>query len=303
MNSLGVTSRKPSVAFFSSVEGDFTELSAELNVDKYQVIEISDLIELKKVAHDKSCNLSALVFSTAQGVEEAEKIIEQLDLNYMEIGGPVIAAVREEEQQNEEALLNLGVTKVFQRRLGIEALNLVLSIEIDEFERICKLREELQRRASAIGQIVDGTFRFKTRREAQNLATMLSLTCPNPMPIAIGLTELLINSVEHGCLGIGHDEKGALIEQGTLADEIDRRRASPEYCDKCVVVKFERKQNCLIFDVSDDGDGFDYKSYIAADKGHLKKHGRGIMMAKGCFEELEYFGNGNRVRAVHRFGY
>ena len=303
MNSLGITSQKPSVVFFSSVGGDFSQLSSQLNDDRYRVFEVSDLLELKKMAHDRSYNLSALVFSTAKGAEEAEDIIDQLDLNYMEIGGPVIAAVRENAPQSEELLLNLGVTKIFHRKLGVEALNLVLSIEIEEFDRIKKLREELQRRTSAIGQIVDGTFRFKTRREAQNLATMLSLTCPNPMPIAIGLTELLINSVEHGCLGIGHDEKGALIEKGLLAEEIERRRASPEYCDKCVVVKFVREQNCLVFEVSDGGEGFDYQSYLAADKGHFKKHGRGIMMAKGCFEELEYFGNGNKVRAVHRFGY
>jgi len=306
MNAASVSSNQPIAVAFVPKGGLLKELASGLACHEFSVMAAETLEELATPSTESHRNLGAFVIDASHLAENMPStvagFVESVDAAFRDAGGPVVVIVDGDNNYDEEALRSIGVSKIVDGRLGQRALRLVLSIEIEEFARLGLLRTELKKRSSAIGQIVQGQFRFKTRREAQNLATMLSMTCPNPMPIAIGLTELFINGVEHGCLDIGHDEKGRLIEDGILADEIERRRAMPEFCDRVVTVDFRREPNRLYFDVKDGGDGFDFESYIANSEGHSKKHGRGIMMAKGCFESLAYKGNGNEVHAVHYFG-
>lgn len=302
MKRIDIDTKQPVVVAFAPDGGLLSGLTEGLGCREFKVTEALTPSELAEENQKKYRHLGAFLIDLTVAGIDLEKCIDEVDPGFRDSGGPVIAIVDGEEDYDEAALLAAGASKIVDARLGQRALRLVISIEIEEFGRICLLRTELQKRSSAIGQIVQGQFRFKTRREAQNLATMLSMTCPNPMPIAIGLTELFINGVEHGCLGIGHDEKGRLIEDGLLAEEIARRRTMPEYCDHYVTVDFKRGPNRLYFEIRDGGDGFDFESYIADNEGHGKKHGRGITMAKGCFEELIYKGNGNEVHAVHYFG-
>lgn len=146
-----------------------------------------------------------------------------------------------------------------------------------------------------------GKYVFKTRREAKKVVTRLAAISSEPVGIAIGLMELFVNAIEHGCLGIGHKEKGQLLETGGLNEEIHRRRKLKEYADNEVVVEFERTDTTLEIIVKDPGKGFQYKEFLSDDEGHEKKHGRGIFMAKNCFDELQYRGCGNEVRVLHRF--
>ncbi len=302
MNYQKININQPVTVAFAPVGGKLTKLVKGLSCHDFKVKEVETLPDLETVIMRDHRYLRVFLIDATVPDIDFEECIESIDPAFRDANGPVIAVIDSEGSQDTEALKAKGASKVFDVRLGQRALRLLISIEIEEFDRVRLLRSELRKRSSAIGQIVKGEFRFKTRREAQNLATMLSMTCPNPMPIAIGLTELFINGVEHGCLGIGHDEKGRLIEEGILAEEIERRRALPEYCDRVVTVVFRREPNCLYFEVHDGGDGFDFMAYLDNSEGHSKKHGRGIMMAKGCFESLSYKGNGNQVHAVHHFG-
>lgn len=302
MNSFTLDSRRPVAVAYAQDGGKLAELLDGLECREFRVVHVSNREDLAEATRSKYKHLGAFIIEDDRNAASLSELIDDIDPGFRDSGGPVIVVVDSEADYDEDTLLQAGASKVFESKLGQRTLRLITSIEIEEFGRIRLLRTELQKRASAIGQIVKGQFRFKTRREAQNLATMLSMTCPNPMPIAIGLTELFINGVEHGCLGIGHNEKGQLIEEGRLAEEIENRRSQPEYADRYVTVDFRREPNRLFFEIKDGGEGFDYRSYVGEAEGHSKKHGRGIMMAKGCFEELVYKGNGNEVHAVHFFG-
>ncbi|WP_417449709.1 ATP-binding SpoIIE family protein phosphatase [Kordiimonas sp.] len=144
-----------------------------------------------------------------------------------------------------------------------------------------------------------GRFTFQSRREAKKAATRLAAASTDPIGTAVGLMELFVNAIEHGCLGIGHDEKGKLLEAGELNTEISRRRAMPAYASNYVNVEFSRDDDALRIIIKDPGLGFDHRTFVTADAAHGKKHGRGITMAKNCFDELTYHGVGNEVHVVH----
>ncbi len=299
MNNVGFKVPSSTVIAFANEYSNLEILTNGLESKNYIIECVSSPYHWEDCLRADESEPAAFIIDTTSGEKSLKEQLASIDQKYMDAEIPVVAVVDENDNVYEEALNSLGVSKLFEYQLGQRALRFMLSMELEEYRRYRRLSEELQKRSSAIGKIVEGVFRFKTRKEAQNLATMLSHTCDNPMAIAIGLAELFINGVEHGCLDIGHDEKGKLIDEGLLDNEIQKRRNQAGYADKSVLVKFSRRDTKLEFEITDEGNGFEHQSYLLNENGHTKKHGRGILMAKSCFEELEYLGCGNKVRAVH----
>ncbi len=237
-----------------------------------------------------------LVDGTA-GFEFAQDKIAFVDQAFRDANGSVVVAL-DGEPDEDDPILTLEGVRYFDASNGTKKLRRFLAQEADDFIRISALRHALGQSDLAQEPLVEGVYRFASRKEAQELATVFSQASADPMPLAIGLSELFLNAIEHGCLEIGHDEKGQLIENGQLGDEVTRRTNSANYRHRYASVEVVRGEQEVAFRVKDPGPGFDYKSYLADKSGHEKKHGRGIVMANSCFTRLTYFGCGNDVEAV-----
>ena len=151
--------------------------------------------------------------------------------------------------------------------------------------------------------IPDGaTFELQTMAEAAQLAGLLAAAHPDPEKVVMGLTELLINAVEHGNLGITYQEKAELLERGDLQAEIARRLALPERAGRRVKVTFRRAEDHLSTWIEDEGEGFDWRPYLDYDPERaLDPNGHGIAIARGvCFDDVTYHGRGNVVVATLR---
>ncbi|WP_138378836.1 ATP-binding protein [Luteithermobacter gelatinilyticus] len=183
------------------------------------------------------------------------------------------------------------------------ALLSTLKSALADYRKRQELRREIKSRDNIFGFIKSGIFRIKTFEQAEKLATMLSLACPEPDRIALGLLELLINSIEHGNLGIGFEEKRELIQNGRLKSEIKRRLALPENRDKFVEVAFDLGDDLATFRITDHGEGFDVDKFFQRPlENNILPSGRGIALARSAsFDYMEYLGNGNMVLAVVYF--
>ena len=145
-------------------------------------------------------------------------------------------------------------------------------------------------------------FQLRTLLEARTLANALSGYYPQPQRVILGISELLINAVEHGNLGISYQEKSRLLQQGGWEGEIERRLSLPENISKTVTVQLERKPHEMSLIISDCGAGFEYTNYleISAERA-FDPNGRGIAMSRMMsFDTLEYQGKGNQLVAVVR---
>ena len=114
-----------------------------------------------------------------------------------------------------------------------------------------------------------------------------------------GLIELLTNAIEHGNLGITFDEKTGALESPNGFDRlINDRLTDPALGQRKVTVKFHLEQAFLEWAIADEGGGFDWQSLPQEIEGSslFAFHGRGIILSRFQFDELEYLGNGNTVR-------
>ena len=190
------------------------------------------------------------------------------------------------------------LAKPYERNL----LLAVVAAAIDDARRRHVLREETLRLARSLNLLHQGEYRLRTLRQANDLAALLASSCVNRDAAAIGFSELLINAVEHGNLGIGYQEKSVLMETGRWLEEINRRLALPEQQDRYVSVQFRQIAGQIQVSINDQGKGFDYRRYLAFDPSRITHpHGRGIAMARQTgFEAIEFRGCGNQVMVTAR---
>lgn len=143
-----------------------------------------------------------------------------------------------------------------------------------------------------------GEFEFRTIREGRSLAATLSRSFPDPERVEVGLTELLVNAVEHGNLGITYDEKSTLLDRGDLGGEIERRASQPELASRRVRVRVWRTADRIVTAIADEGSGFDWRAFLKRAAEPLDSNGRGILIAREMsFDRLVYNEQGNVVTA------
>jgi CheY-like chemotaxis protein/anti-sigma regulatory factor (Ser/Thr protein kinase) len=162
------------------------------------------------------------------------------------------------------------------------------------------LRASVKKYKNMIGLITESHFEFHTLEEAHDLTVFLANFFPDPERMVLGISELLINAIEHGNLGITYEEKSDLTRHGCWEQEIQRRVVLPEYNQKRVRVHYEKRADEIILTISDEGEGFEWQRYLDMDPDRATdSHGRGIAMSRMVsFDSLQYEGCGNTVTCM-----
>lgn len=185
------------------------------------------------------------------------------------------------------------LTKPYEKSM----LLAVVSAACQERRNARKMAESLTRQQACLRLMDAATFRFRRLEEAHEVASLISSAFPDPHRVAMGLSELIINGIEHGNLGIRYDEKGDLLRNGDWHAEIQRRLALPQYENRYITVSFERTSKEARVTITDDGDGFNWQPFLElSPERAFDPHGRGISMARMIsFDTMEYQGKGNCV--------
>lgn len=155
----------------------------------------------------------------------------------------------------------------------------------------------MTRHQNSLDLVRRAEFAYRTLHQARDLALLLADASPNPQRTVNGYSELLINAVEHGNLGITYEEKSRLLAEGRWEEEIELRLNGAEHGKREVAVRLEKTPSACVVTITDQGAGFDWRKYIGFDPARaFDLHGRGIAMSRVMsFDDLEYLGNGNSV--------
>ncbi|MEE2924363.1 MAG: cyclic nucleotide-binding domain-containing protein [bacterium] len=236
-----------------------------------------------------------------EGLDEVQKVLKE---DPWLIGISVICIVKENQP-----LDFLDIARKF---------NLVALLEKNDFENIRRAlrvimnahnimmesRSMLQFKAEPRGRIQLSNDVEAAERTANQIATFLLETGRidrnKYYNLNMGLSELLINAIEHGNCNISFSEKTELLERGTnMITHIRELQKNEDISKKFVTLDYElfdQKSNWVITDM---GNGFDHKQYLDSNPKNLfLPHGRGIMMARNSSDELHYNQAGNQVTLV-----
>lgn len=198
--------------------------------------------------------------------------------------------------------LRAGAYYYLTKPFSADTLLAIVAAATRDYRGHKALAEEVQRQNSTLSCLAQARFVFHTPDEARNLAALAANAAPEPGRVVLGLSELMLNAVEHGNLGIGYARKTELIDRASLHDEIARLLATPDFGRRRAELEIERRDDELVFVIRDQGAGFDWQGYLEMSPDRaFDTHGRGIAMSRMIsFDGLEYLGNGNTVRAAIR---
>ena len=187
------------------------------------------------------------------------------------------------------------LTKPYDPQMLLEIVRAAAS----DYAEYREVQSQLRQGLKTMRLMDEAVLRIRTIEEAKAVGGILANVCPDPFSAVIGLTELLLNAVEHGNLGITYEEKSALKKNDEWAAEIARRLALPENAKKRVTIRYAREGGESRFTITDEGKGFDWRRFIDIDPARaFDTHGRGIAVARRfSFDSLEYIDPGNEVVA------
>lgn len=183
-----------------------------------------------------------------------------------------------------------------------EALLAIVATATRDYRDYKEMQLHALQASQSMRCLTEGEFVFRTPDEARDIAGLLANTSREPRKLVLGLCELMLNAIEHGNLGITYAEKTDLIQAQRLRHEIERRLADPPYADRQARLRYTRTPDALRFELHDQGDGFDWHSYLELSPERVfDNHGRGIALARLLsFDSLDYNARGNVALATVR---
>ena len=213
---------------------------------------------------------------------------------------PVILQTAKASQQNIIEGMNSGAYYYLTKPFDDEMLRSIVRTAIEDKMRYDSLTSELEESVRGLAMLQEASFEFKNIEQANDLAKVLANACAKPDRAVTGISELLINAVEHGNLEISYEEKSKLVAQEQWKQEVSRRLGLPEFKDKKVSVTFKREGLFNRILIEDEGKGFEWQKFLELDPMRaFDSHGRGIAMAKMMsVDEINYQGCGNKVELI-----
>lgn len=183
------------------------------------------------------------------------------------------------------------LTKPYRR----DALFAIVQAALSGARHRDSLRRRLHEHIDTLQFLNSGEFVVRTIDEASQLASFLAQACPDPDSVVFGISELLINAVEHGNLGLSYAAKSQLKREERWHSEIQRLSGLPEHADKRVRTRFERNGDTITLRIADEGRGFAWRDYLElSPERACDPNGRGIALARlMSFSSIAYEGCGN----------
>lgn len=291
---------KPSVLVVDDDRSTLAYLEHVLQNEGYRVLVAESGEDALKALTASGAAISAVVMDLhmpgLNGIEVVEVMKQNPELAYI----PVIMTTASTGDEVVQQGIAAGVYYCLHKPISPALLHTLLESAIHEFD-LTKMRQDaLNSQRSALACMDTARFTCRTLTEVEVLSQFLAAAFPDPKRAIIGITELLINAVEHGNLGISYEEKTELVTEGVWRDTVDARQKLAAFVGKKVDVVLQRKPDGMYLQISDEGEGFEWWRYLEIDPCRATHpNGRGIALAnKISFDRLQFTHNGSRVLGV-----
>lgn len=288
------------------VEDNFVSLAflrAQLEQKGHHVVEAKNGQEALDILQSDPSKIDVVLMDREMPVMDGLTAVKRMKDNPDCRRIPVIMITGADSAEDMREGLNAGVFYYLAKPVEEEVLKSVLSAAVREVDRSRMLGEEKSSNQISFRLADTCRFTFRTLEEAESLVTFLANFFPDPTRVVSGISELIINALEHGTLGLGYEGKGMLPDNELWRTEIMRLQELPEHRDKSVTVTLLRKPEGVFLAIEDQGPGFDWRKYLKIDPARAgDSHGRGIAQARAIsFDSINYNEAGNKVVAKVSF--
>jgi CheY-like chemotaxis protein len=291
---------KPKILVVDDEPFNLEILIEYLEIENYSTVSALNGVIAWEILETSPESFSAVLLDRMMPKMDGMEVLARIKSHPVLKSLPVIMQTAKAAKEDVIEGLQAGAYYYLTKPFDKDQLLAIVKTAVDDHHEYRNLQVELAQATGALNMMDSGTFRFRTLEQGRNLAALLANTTPNPERVVLGLSELLINAIEHGNLGISYEDKTRLKEFDDWTLEVQRRLSLPEHREKYVVLNFQRTEQDVRFLIEDQGEGFTWEKFMEiSPERAFHSHGRGIAIANTIsFARLEYQGKGNRVLAI-----
>lgn len=114
----------------------------------------------------------------------------------------------------------------------------------------------------------------------------------------LAINEVIRNAYEHGCLGIGSEQKLSLCEAHAFESELKAREKKALETGEKIYIEVFIKKTEFVLTVEDTGAGFDWKAIsqeLENSEQSISPNGRGFFIICSVFDSICFNDKGNRI--------
>jgi len=296
----GMESSKATILIVDDEPVNINTICAHLASDGFDLVTATDGQQAMQLLESNPSRYDVVILDRAMPGVDGMEVLGNIKENESTEHIPVLMQTARDANQEVVEGLRAGAYYHLTRPYDGEVLKTVVRSAVNNRIHEKSLHESLRQGRRIFDLMSFGRFRMRDLHECNLVASQVAHLCPEPYRVVTGISELLINGLEHGNLGIGYEEKNQLIRSGMWRIEIERRLKANDNRGRYVELEFTVQPEHVQIRVRDQGRGFDWAPYMKLDPQRaFDPHGRGIAVARlSSFDQLEYIGSGNEVLAT-----
>ena len=277
-------------------------ICAHLENDNYELVTTSNEQEAWNLLEANPNRYDAIILDRMMPVLDGMQVLYNIKDNELTEHIPVVMQTAKAENQDVVEGLKAGAYYYLTKPYDGDVLKTIVRSAVNDRLHEKSLLESLREGRQIFDLMTFGRFRMHNLQQCNLVASQVAHLCPEPHRVVTGISELLINALEHGNLKIGYEEKSNLMRRGMWQIEVERRLNASENVGAFIELEFNVYADTVQIRIRDQGNGFDWTPYMDFDPDRaFDPHGRGIAVARlSSFDDLEYIGDGNEVVATVR---
>ena len=279
-------------------------IRAHLENDNYELLTASNGQEAWSILETAPARIDVVILDRMMPGMDGMQLLSNIKDSELLEQVPVVMQTAKAESRDIVEGINAGAYYYLTKPYEGDVLKTIVRSAVNDRLHEKSLHESLLEGRQIFDLMTFGRFRIHNLHECNLVASQVAHLCPEPHRVVTGISELLINALEHGNLKIGYEEKSNLMRRGMWQIEVDRRLNAKENAGGFIELEFQVATDTVQIRVRDQGRGFDWTPYMDFDPDRaFDPHGRGIAVARlSSFDDLEYIGVGNEVVATVKKG-
>ncbi len=275
---------------------------AHLENDDFELVTASNGEDAWSLLESNPARFDAIILDRMMPGMDGMEVLANIKAHEALEQVPVVMQTAKAESRDIIDGLKAGAYYYLTKPYDGDVLKTIVRSAVNDSLHVKSLRESLREGRRIFDLMTFGRFRIHNLRECNLVASQVAHLCPQPHRVVTGISELLINALEHGNLKIGYEEKSQLMRRGIWQIEVERRLNSEAHRGGFIELEFQVADDVVQIRIRDQGEGFDWTPYMDFDPNRaFDPHGRGIAVARlSSFDDLEYVGDGNEVIATVR---
>ena len=279
-------------------------IRAHLENDNYELLMASNGHEAWSMLEAAPARFDVIILDRMMPGMDGMQLLSNIKDNDLLEHVPVVMQTAKAESRDIVEGINAGAYYYLTKPYEGDVLKTIVRSAVNDRLHEKSLHESLHEGRQIFHLMTFGRFKIHNLHECNLVASQVAHLCPEPHRVVTGISELLINALEHGNLKIGYEEKSNLMRRGMWQIEVDRRLNASENIGGFIELEFQVASDMVQIRIRDQGPGFDWTPYMDFDPDRaFDPHGRGIAVARlSSFDDLEYIGVGNEVVATVKKG-